>query len=270
MARIALEKHEIAGPHGPIGVIHAGSGPPVVLIAGLGSTTRLWGELPQLLGRRCTVLAPDNRGVGGSREGEPFTFARAADDVLAVLDAFDLRSAAILGVSLGGAIALHAAVAAPSRVHALVVVSGAARLSRHGRRSLQLLADLLDHAPPEAVGRSLMTLAFAPPFHEASAGFVRDAATLYGLDPKDAPGARSQAAAALAGWDLTAELSNLTMPAMVVAGARDPLVSVEDTAEIADLLPLAELTVVPDAGHSVLAEGGLQVFDRVVRFLGDH
>jgi pimeloyl-ACP methyl ester carboxylesterase len=270
MVRPTPEQHVVDGPHGPIGVVRAGSGPPVILIAGLGSTARLWGELPVLLGRDFTVLAPDNRGVGGSREGQAFTFERAADDVVAVMDAFDLPSAALLGVSLGGAIALHAAVAAPSRVRALVVASAAARLSGHGRRTIRLLADLLDHAPPDVVGRSLMTLAFAPPFHTAASAFVRDAAALYGPEPADVPGARAQAAAALAGWDLTGQLPALRMPTLVLAGTRDPLVSVEDTAEIADLIPRATFRAVPDAGHSVLAEGGTEVFQEVVRFLGDH
>jgi pimeloyl-ACP methyl ester carboxylesterase len=70
-----------------------------VLLAGLGSTVRLWGELPGLLARQFTVLALDNRGVGGSRGGEPFTLASAADDAaLAVRDA-GFGGASVLGVS---------------------------------------------------------------------------------------------------------------------------------------------------------------------------
>ena len=53
-------------------------GPPLLLVAGLGSRARLWGELPRLLADRFTVLAPDNRGVDGSRGGAPFTVTGAA------------------------------------------------------------------------------------------------------------------------------------------------------------------------------------------------
>ena len=63
-----------------------GDGPPLVLIAGLGATCRIWGSLPELLGRQFRVIAVDNRGVGGSRAGEPFTLAGAANDLRAVLD----------------------------------------------------------------------------------------------------------------------------------------------------------------------------------------
>jgi pimeloyl-ACP methyl ester carboxylesterase len=55
-------------PRGPLAYERWGQpGPPLLLLAGLGSRARLWGELPRLLADRFTVLAPDNRGVGGSR-----------------------------------------------------------------------------------------------------------------------------------------------------------------------------------------------------------
>ena len=55
-------------------------GPPLLLVAGLASRARLWGELPRLLADRFTVLAPDNRGVGGSAQASAFTLEGAADD----------------------------------------------------------------------------------------------------------------------------------------------------------------------------------------------
>ena len=51
------------------------------------------------------------------------------------------------------------------------------------------------------------------------------------------------------------------------AGERDAVVAWEDTAEIADALPDSRFLKIPDCGHSVLAEGGVETFDRVVDFL---
>lgn len=270
MTDAAVDRQVVDGPNGPIGVTTTGTGPAVVLIAGLGATARLWGELPVVLGREFTTVTMDNRGVGRSRGGTPFSLARAAEDVMAVADALEFQRIRVVGASLGGAIALHVAVAFPDRVAAAVVASAAARLSRHGRRSLELLRDLVTHAPPESVGRCLMTLAFAPSFHERSGGFIRKAEALFGLDPADAPGALAQAEAALAGWDLRPELSGCAVPTLVLAGARDPLVSVEDTAEIATTIPEAQFVRLENAGHSVLAEGGLEVLQRVMTFLRNH
>ena len=257
-------------PRGPIAGIQSGKGPALVLVAGLGSSHRIWGDLPGVLGRRFTVLAIDNRGIGGSRSGHHFSLADAALDVLAVVDGRGHHRFALLGASMGGAIALATALQVPHRVRCLVLASCAARLSGHGRRSLELLRALLRHLPPERVGSALMTLAFAPPFAQRFPGFVDEAARLYGLDPNDLPGATDQVERLLVGWDLRPQLADLELPALVLRGERDPIVAPEDTAELAATLPAGELLSVPSAAHSVLAEGGGAVLDKVLAFLAEH
>ncbi len=257
----------IDGPSGPIAGSHLGEGPCLTLVAGLGASRNLWGELPALLAKAFTVVTLDNRGIGGSRGGLPFTAEGAVEDVRTVLDHLDFKTTALLGASLGGLIAFRTALSYPRRVRRLVIASTAARMTTHGRRSIELLRDMLKHFPPEKFGRSLMTLGFAPPFQSRLPGFVDQAAQLYGLDPLDVPGGLAQAEHMLKGWDDRVALKSLQIPALVLAGQRDAVVAWEDTAEIAEALPDAEFISVPDAGHSVLAEGGKAVFDRVVSFL---
>jgi len=177
-----MRRIEISGPNGTIGGIEAGSGPPLVLVAGLGSTHRIWGEMPRVLGRSYRVVAPDNRGVGGSRDGSPFTLDRAAEDLLALIEQLGPGPVSLLGISMGGIISLKAALAAPGLIERLVLGSCAAHLSTHGRRSLELLRDLLLWVPPRRMGVNLMTLAFAPPFVEEYTPLVEQAAETYGLD----------------------------------------------------------------------------------------
>lgn len=259
--------HVFDGPRGSIGWGETGDGPPLVLLAGLGSTRAIWGELPRLLGRRFTVLAPDNRGVGASRGGDPFTLAGAAADLVCLLDHRGLERVHLLGASMGGLVAVLTALEAPDRVSRLVALSCAGHLSTHGRRLLEVLHDLLLHLPASRVGHALMTLAFAPPAHESMPGFICDAASLYGPDPADVPGALAQVEHLLDGWDLRPRLAGLALPTLVVAGLRDPVVAPEDTAELALLIPGAERLDLPHAAHSVLAEGGGVVLDRVLTFL---
>jgi 3-oxoadipate enol-lactonase len=168
---------------------------------------------------------------------------------------------------MGGLIAMSLAIRAPDRIRSLVVASAAARLTPHGRRSLSLMRDLVTHLPARRVGRALMSLTFAPPFQTRFPGFVDEAAALYGLDPDDVPGALGQLEHLLDGWDLRQGLGAAPAPTLAVAGTRDPIVAVEDTAEIAGCLDNAELLEVPDAGHSVLAEGGAAVLKRVTEQL---
>ena len=187
-------------PRGPVAGIETGEGPVLVLVAGLGSSNRIWGDLPSVLGRHFTVIAIDNRGIGGSRSGHPFSLTDAALDVVATVDGRGHHRFALLGASMGGVIALATAIEAPRRVGCLVLASCAARLTRHGQRSLELLRDLLRHLPPERVGPALMTIAFAPPFSRRFPGLVDETARLYGLDPADQPGATDQVERLLVGW----------------------------------------------------------------------
>ncbi len=262
-----MQVQTVNGPNGPIGFTSQGRGPVLVLLAGLGATHAVWGELPAVLGRRFRVVTLDNRGVGASREGEPFTIRRAVEDLEAVLDVLSIPRAALLGASMGGTLALAAAARLAGRITGVVAASCAARLSVPGRRFLELLGTLLEHLPPGEFGAALMQLAFAPPFVARFPGFVDQAARLYGLEPEDVPGTRRQLEHLLEGWDLTPELARITAPCTLLAGRRDPIVPVEDTLAIAERIPGARTVVLDDAAHSVLAEGGEAVLERVATFL---
>lgn len=265
-----MKAFSIPAPNGTVSGFETGNGPPIVLLAGLGSTTRIWGNLPAVLGRDLRVIAVDNRGVGGSRDGGPFSFAGAAEDLAAVLDDRGVDRAAILGASMGGVIALHAAISHSDRISRLVIASSSARLSVHGRRLLEVLQDLLLYAPAERVGAALMTLAFAPSFHERFGGFVNDTENLYGPDDADVPGTLLQIDHLLKGWDLREWLPSVGTPALVLYGDHDPVVAPDETKELAAALPNGELGKVPGAAHSVLAEGGESTLDTVMAFLSAH
>ncbi|NOZ94426.1 MAG: alpha/beta fold hydrolase [Acidobacteria bacterium] len=258
-----------SGPDGPIGFSVHGEGPPLFLVGGLGSTARIWGDFPGLLGRSFFVVCPDNRGVGSSRGGAPFTLAVQAKDLVSLMDHLGLEHAALLGASLGGSIVLETARRYPARVDHMVLVSCSARLGTHGRALMEALERLLDHVPPGLFGELLTLLSFAPPFHERHPALIRHVAALYGLDAADVEGTRRQLRHLLSGWDLGPHLATITAPALVLAGGRDPIIPVEATRELAEALPGARFRLVPDAAHSVLAEGGEEVLAEVITFLMD-
>lgn len=256
----------LRGPRGQVGYeVWGGGKPPLLLVAGLGSRTTLWGEFPRILAAHFTVLAYDHRGVGRSRGGAPFTLAGSAEDAAAVLAAEGIEEAAVLGVSMGGLVACHLAFRFPSRVRRLVVASSAARLTPHGERVLQFFAALF-RLPPEEAGRALMAFAFSPQFTDRYPGFVDTAARLYTLAPEDIPGALAQLAHLQQGWDLRPLLGTVRCPALVIAGELDPLVSPAYTREIAEALPEAQFRLVPRAAHSVLAEGGSELLGEIIAF----
>jgi len=253
--------------NGPVSVEVRGAGPPLLLLAGLGSRARLWGELPALLAHTFRVLAPDNRGVGGSRGGAPFTLAGAAADAAAVLEQCEAAPAGVLGVSMGGLIASHLAAAYPTHVARLVVASCAPRLTPSHRRVLRFFELALSRLAPSEAAEMLMAFAFAPSFADRYPGFVDQAARLWTLDPEDLPGALAQIAHLREGWDLTPLLGTIACPTLVLAGALDPLVPAAATRELAAVIPSARYRELPEAAHSVLAEGGVALLQEITQFL---
>src|ERR1700684_4592924 len=101
----------------------AGSGPPLLAIMGMSGTLLSWGE-PFLgpLRESFEVIAYDHRGVGeSSRMEEQFTIPQLAEDAAGLMDALELDSAHVLGISMGGMVAQELALAQPERVRTLAL-----------------------------------------------------------------------------------------------------------------------------------------------------
>ena len=258
----------VEGPRGPVAYERWGAGAPLLLLAGLGSRARLWGELPRLLSDRFTVLAPDNRGVGGSRGGAPFTLEGAADDAALVLADAGFRAAGVVGVSMGGLIACEMAARHPGAVERLVAASCAARLTPSHRRVMRFFEIAFTRLGPAEASEVFMAFAFGSAFADKFPGFVDQAAKLWTLDPEDRPGALAQLEHLKRGWDLRPRLGAVACPTLVLAGEIDPIVPAAATRELAAAIPEARYREVAGAAHSVLAEGGSALLAEVVEFLG--
>jgi pimeloyl-ACP methyl ester carboxylesterase len=126
-----------------------GSGPALVLIHGWSANSGEWEEVgwPSTLeGRR--LLIPDVRGHGASgkpHDPEAYRMEALAGDVIALLDAVGEPEADVFGYSMGGTIALWAAVQAPSRVRSLIA-GGVADAT--GEETAVLARELAGNAPP--------------------------------------------------------------------------------------------------------------------------
>src|SRR6266511_2718239 len=101
-----------------------GAGEPMLMIQGLGYGRGGWGPAPGMLARRFQVVTLDNRGFGDSDAPPgPYTTAQLAEDALAVLDAVEIETAHVVGISLGGMVAQELVLARPERVRRLVLCS---------------------------------------------------------------------------------------------------------------------------------------------------
>jgi pimeloyl-ACP methyl ester carboxylesterase len=105
-----------------------GEGEPLALIMGLGTDISEWETIIRPLAQHCQVIALDNRGAGRTdKPDRPYMIELMADDTAGLLKALDVERAALLGISMGGRIALALALAHPELVSRLVLVSTSAK-----------------------------------------------------------------------------------------------------------------------------------------------
>ena len=123
-----------------------GSGTPLVVIGGLGLEMSEMDMLIDRLASRFRVVAFDNRGAGrSSKPHGPYSIEQMADDVAGLMERLDLPCAHVLGISMGGRIAMALALVHPERVDRLVLVSTGPRAS--GARWLVRLGMLVSDLP---------------------------------------------------------------------------------------------------------------------------
>ncbi|MGA2825939.1 MAG: alpha/beta hydrolase [Streptosporangiaceae bacterium] len=123
-----------------------GQGIPLVMIGGLGLDVSEMGTLIGPLAERFRVVVVDNRGAGrSSKPRGPYSIELMAGDVAGLMDRLDLPHAHVLGISMGGRIAMALTLAHPERVDRLVLISTAPRAA--GARWLLRLGMLVANVP---------------------------------------------------------------------------------------------------------------------------
>jgi len=101
-----------------------GGGEPLVLIAGLGTDLTVYEPIINELSQKSKVLAFDNRGVGRTDKPDaPYAIEMMADDTAALMSGVGIEKAHVLGISMGGRIAMALALQHPDKVKSLVLTS---------------------------------------------------------------------------------------------------------------------------------------------------
>ena len=245
-----------------------GSGPPLLLLNGIGLDLPAWGPLTQALRRERQLVLLDTRGSGLSGPPpEPCTTARLAADALALLDHLSLGPVDVLGLSLGGLVAQELALLAPERVRSLVLAATAARLPARIHRVLDAWRRLLlSGVDADAFRREQFAWVFGPATL-ANDALIEGALSALACAPApSAHGFAAQTDACLA-HDTRERASRISAPALVLAGEDDILLPAAETEALARLLPHGRFECHP-GGHAFLTESTGSVSASVLRFLG--
>lgn len=240
------------------------SGHTVLLIHGYPLDRKLWSaQLEGVSGHR--LLAPDLRGTGGSGDAPaPESLAEHADDMIALLDALKVDRAVVVGLSMGGYVALDMAARHRDRLAGLVLIdSRAAADTAEGRAARDsaiatveaegvvpvvraMAMKLFGSAVPEGVRESILAR-----MRETTPATM--IATLRAM--RDRP-------------DRTELLSTLVgLPTLVIVGAEDQITPPAVSRSMVEAIPSAELVEVEGAGHLPPVESPGTVNEALQTFL---
>jgi len=237
--------------------------PAVLMIQGLGADKHGWDMQRYVLAAFYRVIAFDNRGAG--RSDKPFghySLEQMADDAIAVLDAVGVERAHVVGASMGGAITQIIAVKYPGRVRSITLACTACRNHPWRRELLESWATRATEQGMGAMTREAARWVIGP------RSFRRLLPAFGWLGPlalgRPSHAFVAQVRAILATDEsLADELSNVTVPALVLVGNQDILTPRGDSEEIAERLPNAELVVISGAAHGFMVEHAT-TFNRVL------
>jgi 3-oxoadipate enol-lactonase len=240
-------------------------GLPVVLLHAFPMSSAMWE--PQLGALKSfRVLMPDFRGFGATPFSSPWFIEHAVDDMFETLTSIGVDKFVLVGLSMGGYVALRAVEKNPTRVKALVLCDTRAE------------ADANENKLKRAAAVDFVRTRGAAPFVEP---FLNDALApktktekpkvvefLKGVAAKASADAVMAALAALASRaDMTAALPGIKVPTAVLVGSQDKITPLPLAETMRARIPGAELHIIPDAGHFSNAENPEAFNDRLVSFL---
>ena len=247
-----------------------GNGPPLVLIMGYRLNSRAWPvEFIDELAARFTLVLIDNRGTGESdKPTTGYVLSNMARDVCGVLDHLGIGRASIFGYSMGGAIAQRIVCEHPERVLSLVLCATlcGGRRAVYARPAVLSIMHDLDGIEPAVAARRIWTVTYEPNYLAANAEKIelQMQRELENRTPLHAADLQFQA---FVDFDASRDLPSVQAPTLIMTGDRDVLVPPRNSYILAELIPGAQLLILPGFAHRVLWEATGQCAGLIGDFL---
>ncbi|MER6050555.1 alpha/beta hydrolase [Streptomyces sp. NPDC001793] len=271
--------------------------PPVLLVMGFGAQMLAWHAdfCRALADRGRYVIRYDNRDCGLSTKFDhhpvdmgqfiaavssgdipaalamvPYRLLDMAGDGLGLLNALGIERAHVVGASMGGMIAQTMAIACPERVLTLTSMMSSTGESEYGRASPEAQAVLFGPKPTDReayVAAAVKELVWASKRYGNAAVLRELAAESYDRSYYPAGIGRQLGAMILSGSRADA-LRELRVPTLVIHGSDDTLIDPSGGRRTAELVPGAELLLVPDMGHDRPRELWPRLIDALVTHTG--
>ncbi len=237
-----------------------GDGDPLVLIHGLGSSTRDWELQLPAFSKYFKVISLDLRGHGRSaKSAGPYSMAMFADDTARLIKELDAGPAHILGISLGGMVAFQLALDYPDLIRSLLIVNSSPDMVP---RTLQQKTAIWQRLIiTRLLGMRKMGQVLGERF------FPRPDQTdlkeiFIGRWAENDKAAYLEAMKAVVGWSVADKLGEISCPTLVI-GADGDYFPTREKEIYSSKIPGAELVIVKDSMHALPAEKP-EEFNRIV------
>ncbi len=241
-----------------------GEGENLLLIHGLGSSTRDWEEQVSFFSQKYQVITIDLRGHGKTDKPKgPYSMKMFAEDIAELLKKLGINSIHVLGISLGGGIAFQFAVDYPELVKSLIIVNAGIempvdsfkmKLEAFKRTFIVKLVGM------KKMGKVLAPRLFIKPEQEE---LRQKLIERWGENDKKA---YLSAMRALLGWSVRDQLDKVKFPTLIIGSEEDYAPS-SIKEEYTALIPNAKFIEIKDARHAVPIEKPKEFNEIVMKFL---
>lgn len=245
-----------------------GSGYPLLMIMGYGSTMNLWE--PGLIGTlssRFKVIVFDNRGMGNTEAGQrAFTIEQFADDTVGLMDALGIRQAHVLGWSMGAMIAEEVALRHPGKVNKLALCAAhcSPSLFPPAPEVIQKLTDM--SGTPEERGMRSISVLFPLDWLQSHGERIKE--VFYRPMGNILPETMAKQSMAIDTWKGCCDrIDKINNPTLIIAGANDDLVPPQNARYLASIFPDSQLVLLENAGHGLMFQYPDKFSEKVVGFL---
>jgi pimeloyl-ACP methyl ester carboxylesterase len=214
----------------------------LIMLHGAGSNGHAWHHQFEYFGRAHSPIAVDLPAHGRSAGVEgPKSIAEYTDFVLGFMDSLGIASAVIAGRSMGGAIGMDMALRYPQRVEGLVLIVTAAKFNIPRERIEALRAVAMGRAPQAFVTDGYSPATVKDRFEIVREGWMEQVQT----DPR----VRYTDMLVCTEYDGREQIGRISKPAVILAGADDPITTPSDAEFIRSRVGGSRVRVIANAGH---------------------
>jgi 3-oxoadipate enol-lactonase len=232
-----------------------GQGLPLLFVHGYPLNRKMWQLQIDRLSRRARVLTIDLPGFGESPSVPgPYSMDLLADDLASFLDALHIdQPLTLCGLSMGGYICMAFVRRYPERLYKLILTATRATAdSAEARKNRDLSIALARKDGVAAIVEGMIPRLFAPTTLDSNPELVKHARNL--MLESSLEGIVSALAGLKERPDSSATLASLTIPCLVIHGADDQSIPLQEAEQMSHLIPNHRLVIIPQTGHLVNME----------------